>query len=232
MPVYNELTNQTDSSSTRRPLPGDEDYRAKILEVTEELRPDFTTKEPKLTWSIKFDITSFADGAPLEDIDGNAVDGSRWAWKNVNPLANGFTAAGEPSAKRQFLLAAHGLIDPTSVIPAGDTDELIGREVVLTLRCKPAANGQLKNYITAMKPLTRRRSGRTDGTPTQAGNPTAVSDVSDSNRREVGGHSATRTSEPANIDPAYLKAVASLVNDTDEPTELELSDVATRVSGR
>lgn len=216
MPVYEPLTNE--SGEDRVPLVGEEDYLATILEVKENQRKDFTTGLPKLVWTIKLDIKSFADGAPAEDINGNTVT-SRWIWKDVNPAARGYTAAGDPSGLRQFLLAAHGIADITAELPGGNTDDLVGRDIVLTIRTAPGQkDGKLRNYVRTMKPVSRRRGAAVGKVEAQA--PSATG-------RQAPDNGATaRTNE---VDESYLKAVASLVSGTDEPSASEVAEVARQI---
>lgn len=221
MPSYTALTNSTSTDTTRRPLVGEEDYKATILEVTEAQKKDFTTGEMKTVWTVKFDVTSFADGAALEDIDGNPVDGTRWLWKDMNPMANGFTAAGEPSAKRAFLLAANGINDMNAQIPGGDTDDLIGREIVLTLRVGTGKDGKQRNYIKGMKAVSRRRVGRAPATASEDADRQAVENT----HNNAGSHHSPK-------DDPYLTAVASLVTGSDDPTDEEVASIAAKVGKR
>lgn len=226
MPTYAPLTNDP-GGEDRVPLVGEEDYRATILEVTAGKKKDFTSGELKDVWTIKFNITSFADGAPAEDINGNQVE-SRWIWKDCNPNARGFTAAGEPSVLRQFLLAANGISDIAAELPGGDTDALIGREVVLTLRTAPGMkDGKYRNYVKGIKAISRRRTGKAVGQTDSAVQNGAV------------GHPATAPQPTAGrqamdngltIDDAYLKAVASLVSDSDDPEPSEIAAVSRKLS--
>jgi hypothetical protein len=181
VPGADEFTGVED----RKALPGNEDYRAKILEIKQQAKPNYEGKVIDV-FTIKFDILSFADGAPLEDIDGNKVE-SRWIWKDVDPTRMGFKQDGTASIARQFFLAANGIADLNSKVPSGDTEELVGREVRLSLIVYLGKNdGKQKNRVVAIKPL----GGRRGSAPIE--------------------QAATNTS-PA-IDPAYAAAVASLVN--------------------
>jgi hypothetical protein len=171
----------------RKALPGNEDYRAKILEVKQQAKPNFEGKIIDV-FTIKFDILSFADGAPIEDIDGNKVE-SRWIWKDVDPSRMGFKQDGTASIARQFFLAANGISDLNSKIPSGDTEDLVGREVRLSLIVYLGKNdGKQKNRVVTIKPLGGRRSS-------------ATAEISQS-----------PTNTAPSVDPAYAAAVASLVN--------------------
>ena len=101
----------------------------------------------------------------------------------------GFKQDGTASIARQFFLAANGIADLNAKVPSGDTEELVGREVRLSLIVYLGKNdGKQKNRVVAIKPLGGRR----------------------------GGGSAEISQSPTNtapaIDPAYAAAVASLVN--------------------
>jgi hypothetical protein len=189
----------------RKALPGNEDYRGKVIEIKQQAKPNFEGKIIDV-FTIKFDIVSFADGAPLEDIDGNKVE-SRWVWKDVDPTRMGFKQDGTASIARQFFLAANGIADLNAKVPSGDTEDLIGREVRLSLIVYLGKNdGKQKNRVIAIKPLTGRRSGAGSAEIQQ---------------------SPTNTS-PA-VDPAYAAAVASLVNGTDTATSAQVAEISERL---
>ena len=190
----------------RKALPGNEDYLGKVIEIKQQAKPNFEGKIIDV-FTIKFDITAFADGAPLEDIDGNKVD-SRWIWKDVDPTRMGFKQDGTASIARQFFLAANGISDLNSKIPSGDTEDLIGKDVRLSLIVYLGKNdGKQKNRVIAIKPVGGRRGA-------------AV----------VGSAPIEQSSRPsAAVDPAYAAAVASLVNGTDTASAAQVAEVAERL---
>jgi hypothetical protein len=101
----------------------------------------------------------------------------------------GFKQDGTASIARQFFLAANGISDLNSKIPSGDTEELVGREVRLSLIVYLGKNdGKQKNRVVTIKPLAGRRS-------------VGSAEIS---------QPATNTAP--SVDPAYAAAVASLVN--------------------
>lgn len=186
----------------RLPLPGQEDYIAEILTIEETSKPNFDgVVQDFLT--VKFDIQSFADGAPLEDIDGNKVD-SRWIWKDLDPTRMGFKQDGTASISRQFFLAANGISDLNAKIPAGDTDDLISRKVILSLIVyNKKMSGAQANRITAIKPISRRRgqAAQADAAPV-----------------------ARAKAAPA-VSDEYAAAVAGLVSLSDNPTPESIAQV-------
>lgn len=151
--------------SQRAVFPGGEDYLLTVLEITPALKNDFNGKQQDVL-VFKFSIDSFADGAPLEDVEGNTTDPdgnpliNKWIWKDIDPKRMGFMQNGTASISRQCLLSLNGISDVTERIPDGDTDELVGRQVVGTLVVKPRKDGGKGNNITAFKPVKRRRGGR------------------------------------------------------------------------
>lgn len=181
VPAQDELDAQVD----RLPLPGGEDYIAEIIEVAEVSKPNFDgVITDQLT--VKFNIESFADGAPLEDIKQVPVEGGRWAWKDFDPKRMGFQQNGTPSLTRQFFAAASGISDVSARIEGVDTVTLVGNRVVLALVVKPNKAGVLKNNITAIKTLKKRR----------------------------GAAPSPRVAQ-ATVSPEYARAVAELVNGGD-----------------
>jgi hypothetical protein len=139
----------------RKPLPGNEDYRARIIEIKEAVKPNFEGK-PINVFTIKFDILSYADNEPLTDIDGTPVE-SRWSWKDVDPTRMGFKKDGTASIARQFFLAANGISDLQSRVPNSNTDDLIGKEVNVSLIVYVGKDGKQRNRIVTIKALGSRR---------------------------------------------------------------------------
>jgi hypothetical protein len=173
----------------RYPLPGNEDYKARILEIVEASKPDFNGKVVDV-FTAKFDILSFKDGGALEDINGDAVD-SRWIWKDIDPARMGFKQDGTASLARQFFLAANGIDDLNEKIPAGNTEDLIGKDVILSLVVYTGKqDGKRKNRIVTIKPIVTRR--RTTAKPVVDAAPVVTDE--------------------------YAAAVASLVEGTDLPS--------------
>lgn len=187
MPSYEVPAQSEMVNVDRKPLPGGEDYKATILECAESTGPNFDG-EIVDQLKVKFGITAFADGAPLEDVTGEKLEGERWAWKDFEPKRLGFQQNGTPSLARQFFAAAIGLANITDRFPPFDTDDFKGREVILSLIVKNGQNGQPKNNITAIKPLGRRRGGAATGAKAQAA-----------------------------VSPEYAAAVADLVADGAKP---------------
>ena len=162
----------------RKPLPGNEDYRARVVEIKEAVKPNFEGK-PINVFTIKFDILSFADGEPTTDIDGNPVE-SRWAWKDVDPTRMGFKKDGTASIARQFFLAANGISDLQARVPNGNTDELIGKEIVASLIVYVGKDGKQRNRIVSIKALGGRRRPTT-GTAEISQAPTNTAPAVDAN---------------------------------------------------
>jgi hypothetical protein len=144
-------------SAVRVPLVGGEDYRVKLLSLEPKLKTTIYNPKEQTWWVLKMEAISFADGAPLEDTDGNPVEPGRWLWLDLDPNRLGFQQNGTASKTRQFLLAANGISDMTSSLPAGDTEDLIGREFIVHVE----VNKNLKNKVTAFKALGKRRRGAT-----------------------------------------------------------------------
>lgn len=188
VPAQDEL----ESSIVRDPLPGGEDYKAIVLEANEATKPNFDGVMADVL-TVKFDIVSFADGAPLEDTKGVAIEGGRWVWKDIDPKRMGFQQNGTASMARQFFAAVSGQADLTARIEGVDSSTLPGREVILSLVVKPKKDGTLKNNIIAIKPLGRRRGQAANAAPVQ--------------------HVAA-----AEVSPEYAAAVASLVTGEDNPS--------------
>lgn len=200
VPGADEMTGPVD----RYPLPGNEDYRAKILDITENQKPDFNGKIQDV-FTVKFDIQSFKDGGALEDINGEPVD-SRWIWKDVDPKRLGFKQDGTASIARQFFLSANGIDDLNEKIPSGDTDDLIDREVILSLIVYTGKqDGKRKNRLVAIKPVVTRRTRVRSADMAPA---PAVTESSDE----------------------YAAAVAALASDEDEPTPAEIAKTKARLA--
>lgn len=206
MPVFNDLPSKDEMSAgttfTRVALPGNEDYRAKILSIDEQMKTSFEG-QPMLVYTAKLHVLSFADGAPLEDVNGNPVEDDRYVWRDLNPHARGFTQSGIASFYRQFICAASGISDYSQKLPGGNTDDFIDREIVVSLQVYTGNDGQMRNKVTGFKPINRRRG----------------QSVPSSHERP----------EPA-VSDEYAKAVAALVEGVDEPSEQMVADTKRRLS--
>jgi len=199
VPAQDDLVS---AGSDRRPLPGNEDYKARVLEIGLSQKKDYNGVDAEF-YTVKFGITSFADGAALEDVDGNPVDGERWIWRDIDSRRRGFMQSGVASMFRQFFLSANGISDMTDRIPSGDTDDLIGREVVLSLTVYPGRDGRQRNKIVAIKPITRRRGTFPPPPPAPPAEPPAI--------------------EPAEVSDEFAATLASLIEGTDAPTAEQIA---------
>lgn len=165
MPEY-EVPSREDvqtSGDWKEPLPGQEDYLARIAEITPTTRPNFSGVATDFL-TVRFEIDSFADGAPLEDLKGLPVEPPRWIWKDVDPKKLGFMTNGTPSISRQFFAAANGINDPEAHIPPFNTDDFLERKVVLSLSVYTSVkDGKQRNKVTAIKTIGRR--GRSTTAP-------------------------------------------------------------------
>lgn len=208
VPAQDELS----SSVERVVLPGNEDYVLKVLDITENTKNDFNGK-PVDVFTVKFAAESFADGAALEDNTGAPVESSPWLWKDIDPLRMGFKTDGTASLARQFFCAINGIADLTQRVPEGDTQDLIGRTVIGTLVVYKKKDGSFGNKITGFKTPSRRRG-------TRAAAPDEGAAAAAPVRR---GQSAP--SEEFEVDEEYLRAVASLVNDSDDPSDEEVDQI-------
>ena len=188
----------TGSGEVRTPLVGNEDYRLKVLSIDTVMRTDMGGK-PVEKFTVKFAAVSFADGAPIEDINGNSVDGERWLWRDIDYQKMGFRTDGTASLARQFFLACAGIRDLTQRLPEGNTEDLIGKEIIGTVQVYTGKrDGLPRNSINAFKPIVRRR-GEEVVTPVnpQPALPLPV--------------------EPDYVSDEYVAAVAALVEGTDTP---------------
>jgi len=165
VPEYS-VPEPSESGPERRPLVGGEDYKVRLLSLEVKLKASAFDPVAKNWWVLKMAAISFADGAPLEDIDGNPVTDERWLWCDVEPTRLGFQQNGTASKTRQFLLAANGISDMAATLPGGNTDDLINREFVVTVAVTP----KQKNKVTAFKSLSRRRGQAQVATDTPSGN--------------------------------------------------------------
>jgi hypothetical protein len=148
----------SNSEFKRTILPGNEDYVVRVLELDAKTKPDFDGI-PREVFVAKMAVVSFADGAPLEDIDGNKVPEADeiWLWKDLDLSRMGFRKDGTASISRQFFLAINGISDMNERIPKGETSELIGKTVIATLIVAKGRDGNNKNNITGFKTPGRRR---------------------------------------------------------------------------
>lgn len=213
MPSYRVPSPDELPKGSRVIFPGGEDYLLKIEEITPTLKTDLNEPNgPKRTfYTVKLSIESFADGNDLEDVEGKTTDEEgrplkgKWLWKDVDPERMGFTQAGVASIARQFFLSANGIADMNERIPAGDTQDLIGRYVVGSLIVKKIKDNTLRNNIVSFKPIGRRRGGR-------AAQPVEDAPPATSHRPQ---------SSPA--DEAFLAAVENVTRG--EPTKDDLAAV-------
>ena len=192
------------SGEFRNPLPGNEDYILSIKDIESIKKPDYNGNVRDFL-KVTFSVVSFADGGALEDIDGNST-ADRVLWRDIDLTKLGFMKSGTASMSRQFLIYANGITDIMEKIPTGDTEDLIGRTIIASLIVYTGNDGKQRNKIVAMKPNVqkRRRPSLGEGSPVV------------SSKRDT-----TIVEEPVTNDE-YAKAVASLVNDTDEPTDEEI----------
>lgn len=179
MPEY-EVPSKEDSASGgefKEPLPGQEDYLARIAEIKEVTRPNFNGVATDFL-TVRFEIDTFADGVPLEDIKGVVVEPGRYAWKDVDPKKLGFMTNGTPSISRQFFAAANGISDVEAHIPPFKTEDFINRQVILSLSVYTSPkDGKQRNKITAVKALGRR--GRAAATAAPAIDPAFAAAAAD-----------------------------------------------------
>lgn len=201
VPAQDELPS---SSTERVVLPGGEDYVLEVLEITETTKNDFNGK-PADVFTVKFGVQKFADGAPLEDTEGNKVTTTPWVWKDIDPSRMGFKTDGTPSLARQFFCAVNGIADATQRVPEGDTEDLIGRTLIGTLTVYKKKDGNFGNKVTVFKTPSRRR--------------------------RAAAQAPVEPEQDDEIDPSYLKAVASLVNDEDDPSEEVQAEVERKLKG-
>jgi hypothetical protein len=96
---------------------------------------------------------------------------------------------------RQFFLSANGISDMSAHIPGGDTNDLIGREVRLSLVVYSGRDGRQRNKIIAIKPVGGRRQA-----PTSQSAPTAPA------------------AEPPAVSEEFAATLASLIDGTDTPS--------------
>jgi hypothetical protein len=69
----------------------------------------------------------------------------------------GFKKDGTASIARQFFLAANGISDLQSRVPNSNTDDLIGKEVNVSLIVYVGKDGKQRNRIVTIKALGSRR---------------------------------------------------------------------------
>jgi len=177
-------------------LPGMEDYLCTVLAADPVRKNDFNGVERDFT-RIELAVNTFADGGVLEDVNGNPVD-DRKIWRDIDTSRLGFRKDGTASLSRQFLVYINGISDITERVPDGDTSDLIGKTIIASLIVYTGVtDGKLRNKIVGFKPTVRTRRRPVIG----EGPPPAKTDEHDDE---------------------YARAVASLVNDTDDPTADEV----------
>jgi hypothetical protein len=188
------------SGTDKIPLPGNEDYICTVLAADNVRKNDYNGVERDFI-RVELSVDSFADGGALEDIDSNTVT-DRKVWRDIDTSRLGFRKDGTASLSRQFLVFVNGLSDITERVPDGDTKDLIGKKVIASLIVYTGvSDGKQRNKIVGFKPTVRQRR-----------KPASIP----ANEEDV------KTPDKVS-DDVYAKAVASLVNDTDDPSDEEIS---------
>ena len=172
MPSKEEVEEQ---QVTRVPLPGNEQYIAKIIEVEEVTKADYDGNMRDFL-KVKFDIQRFRDGTDLEDINGDPVQGGRWIWRDIDFERVTFMRDGTPSLARQFFLSVKGIADMNAKVPNVTEEDMLGTDVVLTIVVYQRRDGQQGNKISAISPLSRRGRAAVAEQPAAADEPPAMSE--------------------------------------------------------
>lgn len=201
-----EEVSSSGGSYDRIALPGNEDYLCTVKAVEPVRRKDYNGVERDFL-RVEFSVDSFSDGGTLEDVNGNPVD-DRKIWRDIDTTRLGFRKDGTASLSRQFLVFINGISDITARIPDGDTDDFIGKQIIASLIVYTGpTDGKQRNKIVGFKPTGRRRGGS-----------------GKTNTMTMDAHIVS-SEDKKPVDDEYAKAVAALVNDTDDPSPDEVAQV-------
>lgn len=137
-------------------LPEDE-FIARIAAI--EILPDQVSPyqtEPHEEWKVAFTLLSFSNQEPIYYEDNSEPDPTRDVRLTafVNPTKQGFSNAGTASKARQFICAAYGV--PVSQKPAYDTEEMVGKTLIVRNVHKPGRDGEPRDRIDGFRPLRQR----------------------------------------------------------------------------
>jgi len=150
---------EENSGGDRVALPGNEQYLAEVVELEDITKPNFDGKMQDYL-KCKWNITSFRDGSDLEDLDQTLVPDGRWIWRDIDFARVGFMRDGTPSLARQFFLSAIGQSDMTAKIEDISNDDIMGKQMVLTLVVyNKQKDGKQANRVSAISPVRAPRRG-------------------------------------------------------------------------
>jgi hypothetical protein len=190
VPSKDEVDEQ---KTTRVVLPGNEQYIAEIIEVEEIRKADYDGNMRDFL-KVKFNVLTFRDGTPLEDINGDTITDGRWLWRDIDFGRVTFMRDGTPSLARQFFLSVMGIADMNAKVPNVTDEDMLGAKVILTVVVYQKRDGNQGNKITAISPVSRR------GRAAQQAQPA----------------SEPKNEEPPAMSEEFQAAVADLVNLGDE----------------